>query len=250
MTDPERLLDRPPSELARSLLRAGTEEAPSERSLRRTLSALGAGAAALGAASSAGALGATSAAGGLGAAKLATSATLVTLGKWAGIGAVGGMVVAAAAHGFDPPAKKPSAVPRAPVAVHAAPAPVAAEPLPLTTSEPPPAPPEPEPAPRRLEQAPAAPVDLEAPLAAEVAFVDRGRAAFQRGQSSAALSALAGYEREFSEPRLLPEVLYLRMEALEQRGDHTEASELGRRILRDYSRSPHAARARAIVFRK
>jgi hypothetical protein len=87
---------------------------------------------------------------------------------------------------------------------------------------------------------------LGAPLAAEVTFVDRGRTLFQRGDAAGALAALAAYERTFSAPRLLPEVLYLRMEASLSTGDRTRASDLARRILRDYGKGPHAARARAV----
>src|SRR5688572_23355820 len=106
MTDPERILDRLPNGLAGTLLRAGRDEAPSRRSLQRTLSAVGVGAAALGAAGSAGALSA---------AKVATSVTLVTLAKWAGAGAVGGIMVAAAAHGLDSTREQPASLPPAPV---------------------------------------------------------------------------------------------------------------------------------------
>jgi hypothetical protein len=237
MTDPERILDRPPSELSRTLLRAGTDEAPSDRSLRRTLAAVGVSAAALGTASSAGAFGA---------AKVASSVTVVTLTKWAGMGAVGGIVVAAAAFEFEPPARKPSVTPQLSAVSAPRLAPATVEPPPVP-SDPAPVLPESEPAQRRPAVAPVPAPELEAPLAAEVAFVDRGRAAFQRGQPAAALAALAGYEREFRDPRLLPEVLYLRMEAMNQGGDRARATELGWRILRDYPRSPHAARARAIA---
>jgi hypothetical protein len=239
MTDPERILDRPPSELARALLRAGSDEAPSRRSVQRTLSAVGLGAAALGAASSAGALGA---------AKVATQVTLVTLAKWAGVGAVGGIVVAAAAHGVVRPTPVEPAAPRASaahVAAPPAPAPLPASAAPLAA--PVPVVPEAEPLPRRPAAVPAVLQEAEAPLAQEVAFVDRGRAAFQRGELGAALTLLSGYEREFSDPRLLPEVLYLRMEASNRRGDTRRAVELAERILGNYPRSPHAARARVIA---
>jgi hypothetical protein len=241
MTDPERILDRPPSELAARLLRAGSDEAPSPRSLQRTLSALGVGATALGAAGSAGALAA---------AKTASTLSLVVLSKWAGFGVLGGVVVAAAAHGLNPPARQvapgaPSAVltsataaPHSPVAREA---PRATD-VALAIAEPAPPPATPRSAPPALTEP-----ELEAPLAAEVAFVDRGRAAFQRGELTSALAALAGYEREFPEPRLLPEVLYLRMEASNRRGDRARALSLAERILRDYPRSPQVASARAVL---
>ena len=89
--------------------------------------------------------------------------------------------------------------------------------------------------------------DELAPLAAEVAFVDRGRAAYQRGELAEAERALGTYEREFAAPRLLPEVLYLRMECASGRGDRARAGQLAERILRQHARSPHAARARAVL---
>lgn len=247
MTDPERILDHPPSELARTLLSAGREEAPSRRSLERTLSALGAGAATLGTAGTAGALGA---------AKATSSLTLLALAKWAGIGAAGGVLVAAAAHGLVRPQKPAVTEPRAHVTNVANAANVQNEPSPRVVTPPAPksetAPPAVSAEPVRHRTAPAPPpvVETEAPLAAEVVFVDRGRAAFQRGELGSALGLLASYEREFPEPRLLPEVLYLRMEATARRGDSAQASVLAERIVRDYPRSPHAARARALLGRE
>lgn len=260
MTDPERFLDHPPSELGALLLRAGTEEGPSPRSLQRTLSALGVGVTALGAAGSASALGAaagtagTAAIGSAGAVaaagvKVAGSLGAVVLAKWAGVGVASGIAVALAVHGVT------RAPERAPVAVvTAAPGAVA------------PSAPEVVEAPRvsrgaaveRVETPPVAAVASEAkparaaveeeraPLAAEVAFVDRGRASYQRGDLFDADRALAAYEREFAEPRLLPEVLYLRMEIAVRRGERERAVALAERILRQHARSPHAARARAV----
>jgi hypothetical protein len=193
------------------------------------------------------ALGAASSAGALGAAKAAGSVTLLALTKWAGIGAMGGVVVAAAAHGLSGPEQRAPAPVVSVAAAPARPAPVAALPAPAQKSEmlAPPL----ESVLVRRSVAPSAPgaEELEAPLAAEVAFVDRGRAAFQRGDLGGALAALAANEREFPAPRLLPEVLYLRMEASARGGHHAHAAELARRILRSFPQSPHAARARAVV---
>ncbi len=243
MNEPERLMKGHPSGLSARLLRAGAAEAPSGRSLERTLAALGAAATTLGTAGAAGALGAVSSG------KVA-SLTLLGLAKWAGAGLAGGVAVSMVAHVVEP-----------------APAPSSASPLPRVELV---APPSPEPAPERTSLAaapvtepsasiePPRPVPVEqrpgarasepvgAPLAAEVAFVDRGRAAFQRGEAHAALAALAAYERTYPERRLLPEVLYLRMEALAASGDRVRARELAQRMLRDFSKSPHSARARAL----
>jgi hypothetical protein len=258
MTDPERFLDHPPSELGAALLRAGSEEGPSHRSLQRTLSALGVGVTALGAATSASALGTagTAATAGLGAGaaavgtKFAGSLGVVVLAKWGGVGVVSGIAVALAVHGGT------GAVERAPVAAQSA-APV------VVTNVPPAVVSSPR-APQAIEAEVAAPESFAAvvgeakpsavvaeeevaPLAAEVAFVDRGRAAYQRGDALGAERALSRYEVEFAEPRLLPEVLYLRMEIAAQRGERARAVALAERILRQHARSPHAARARLVL---
>jgi hypothetical protein len=276
MTDPERFVDRPPSELGALLLRAGAEEGPSQKSLQRTLSALGVGVTALGAASGASALGAaasaTGAAGvgaagtavgaaGVGAgtavgaagavgAKWAGSLGAAVLAKWASVGAASGIVVALAVHTAT---DAEHAVPGS--AESAASVPVVAGPsawgtqAPRISSPPEAEPVAPQPSAYVREAKPSRVVaEAEAaPLAAEVAFVDRGRAAYQRGDLPAAERALAGYEREFADPRLLPEVLYLRMEVATQRGEQARAVALAQRILRQHARSPHAARARAVL---
>lgn len=261
MTDPERFLDHPPSELGALLLRAGTEEGPSPRSLQRTLSALGVGVTALGAAGSASALGAaagTAGTAGIGSAgaaaaagvKVAGSLGAVVLAKWAGVGVASGIAVALAVHGVSrseasaPVAAVTSAqVAAAPSAevVVAPPAPRGAAVEAVVT---------PPVAAVASEAKPSRAVVVEeerAPLAAEVAFVDRGRASYQRGDLFGADRALSGYEREFAEPRLLPEVLYLRMEIAARRGERARAVALAERILQQHARSPHVARARAVA---
>jgi hypothetical protein len=84
-------------------------------------------------------------------------------------------------------------------------------------------------------------------LAPEIAFVDRGRSAFQRGEFAATLALLEGYERTFSDARLLPEVLYLRMQALHQSGQAKQAVDLARHLVREFPNSAHAASARAVL---
>ncbi|HWP05739.1 MAG TPA: hypothetical protein VNN72_08360 [Polyangiaceae bacterium] len=255
MNDPERLLHGSPDGLSARLLRAGADEAPAPRSLERTLAALGAASTALGAAGTAGALGASSTAGALGAAgtgKVVATLTLVSLAKWAGVGVASGVLVSVAAH-VVARAPEPNAQPiaaaassaevrSAPPTEHRAPAQVLPSPLPeaSVTAE------------ARTSTPAAAPthaVDERAgaPLAAEVTFVDRGRALFQRGDGAGALAVLADYEQTFPERRLLPEVLYLRMEALSLAGERARASDIARRIVRNYGKGPHAARARAVL---
>jgi hypothetical protein len=93
------------------------------------------------------------------------------------------------------------------------------------------------------------PVAERAPLAPEVALVDRAHAALRRGDAPAALAELASYEQDFSEPRLLPEVLALRMEASDRLGDATAARFWAGRLLGRFPRSAQAARARALLER-
>jgi hypothetical protein len=255
MNDPERLLHGSPDGLSARLLRAGADEAPAPRSLERTLAALGAASTAIGAAGTAGALGTSGAAGALGAAatgKVVTTLTLVSLAKWAGVGLASGVAVSLAAH----VATRAPETQRKPIAV----AIEAAELRPVRPADhsaPPPELPSPPPETSATAGAhtllPATPKDRalderwNAPLAAEVTFVDRGRALFQGGDGRGTLAALVAYEQTFPERRLLPEVLYLRMEALSLAGERAPASEVARRIVRDYGKGPHAARARALL---
>jgi hypothetical protein len=304
MSDPERLLNGSAGALSAQLLRAGHHEAPSRRSLERTLAAVGVATTTLGAAGTAGALGsATSTAGAAGtvaagtvgslgaAGKAATTLTLLSLAKWAGMGVAGGIVVSLAAHGIDARGTATRAVTNvtgtaAGSDVRRAEASVtrwsasggataatsgeatAAAPVPDATTEAPPGPEASsaplgplEPAGRSPATAPKALVSLapfaapaaggddtaSAPLAAEVTFVDRGRALLQRGDALGALATLAGYERAFPERRLLPEVLFLRMEASVAAGDAVSGKAFARLILQTYGKSPHAARARALL---
>jgi len=254
MNDPERLLHGSPGGLSARLLRAGVDETPAPRSLERTLVALGAASTTLGAAGTAVALGASSATGGLGAVsagKAITTLTLVSLAKWAGLGVAGGVAVSLAAQVVErapaaPPVEPPALVGTGNAAAELEPprvVPLPELPGPAPTAslavEPRLAP---LPAPSHGTDAPAG-----APLAAEVTFVDRGRSLFQHGDAKGALAALAPYERTFREQRLLPEVLYLRMEALALAGDKARATEVARRLVRDYGKGPHAARARTFL---
>jgi hypothetical protein len=231
-------------ELALRLIRAGMREKPAPGTLQRTLSGLGLGASALGAASSAGAVGAT---------KSATSLGAFVLTKWAAGGAVAGLVLATATYGVQR-STEPTVSTTSNALLSTTPPPARAVPgLSLPTSREPSVvdgPPQTLPAPARPAPAPG-PTSVEAasqtPLAAEIAFVDRGREAFQRGNTRGALALLDGYEREFPQARLMPEVLYLRMQALRERGETGRAMELATRLLRSFPNNPHASSARAIL---
>jgi hypothetical protein len=86
-------------------------------------------------------------------------------------------------------------------------------------------------------------------LAAEVAYLDRARAALQSGQEERGLSLLRHYERAFPRARLLPEVLYLEIETLERLGRHGEARVPAQRLVDGFPMSPHASRARKLLGR-
>lgn len=253
MTDPERISQRSKG-LAAQLLRASATEQPHDAGMQRTLAALGVGAAvatttsAASAATSGVKVTATAGAG-VGVAKAATATLLV---KWIGIGVLGGVGIAGAAAAISAPSPKPVTAPRivapepraAPVVARSA-APVVA-PVPKMIA--------PEPvsavvsAPRVNVAEPKAPeVDVGAPLAAEVAYVDRARAALSSGQTEQGLRLLNGYEREFPEARLLPEVLFLQLEAYERAGRIADARRSAQRLLSGFPKSPHAKRAQKLL---
>jgi hypothetical protein len=232
----------PDREIELRLIRAGIRETPPSGTLQRTLAGLGLGASAIATASSAGALGAT---------KATASITLFGLAKWAGIGAASGFMLTTATYSAQyaaSTATRPSSnsvtapkasAPPAPATSTAVDGPFREEssyalvhPTPVPSQAATPAPPS---------------VETEAPLAAEIAFVDRGREALQRGDTGAALALLASYERSFPDLRLMPEVLYLRMQVHRKRDEAARARALAERLVRDFPRSPHASSARAIL---
>jgi hypothetical protein len=237
MTDSE----PPDREIELRLLRAGMRETPPSGTLQRTLAGLGLGASAIATASSAGALGAT---------KAAASITALGLAKWASIGAVSGFMLTGATYGaqYATRANRPTSNSVAVPTASALPAPTASiwagEPFREDSSS---AFVPPSPVPLRAPRPAPASADAEAPLAAEIAFVDRGREALQRGDTGAALTLLASYERAFPDLRLMPEVLYLRMQVHRRRGEAARAHALAERLVRDFPRSPHASSARAIL---
>lgn len=263
MTDPERLSQG--GGFVAELLRASADEQPSEAGRSRTLAALGLSGAVL--ATAAGASAATAggalATSGSGAAALSAGAatssasgavSAALLVKWLGIGVVGGVSLAGAAAAVTR-SEPPSSVARSVVAGPAsspAPSSVRAQPVPAVAEArraPEPSPSSSAPLPRPSRTEPAAPAtalddELGVPLSAEVTFVDRGRALLRAGRALEGLSLLEGYEREFSEARLLPEVLFLRLEAYEQLGRTGDARRTAERLLRSFPSGPHAARAR------
>jgi hypothetical protein len=262
MTDPERFSKRGVG-LAGQLLRAGADEQPSDVAVARTLAALGLSGAVLTSTSVASATAGTKLAGALSTAATASGAanavTATLLAKWIGIGVIGGIGLAGAAAVATRPSApvavasvaKPAqpAGPRAIATAAPGPAPVA-PPVAIDDSSAADRSAAPAPAPRTSMNEPAnsAPeLDVGAPLAAEVQYVDRARALLGAGQTALGLSSLERYEREFPEARLLPEVLFLKLEAYERLGRANEARGAAQRLVGGFPKSPHSTRARKLL---
>lgn len=266
MNDKERLADGH-SELVKTMLHAARDDSPSDAALQRTLTALGAGTAILGASASVtgaaavgGASGGGSSAGTVvGASGVAAAATkagglgLLTV-KWVGIGVVGGLLTAGVADritAHDTPTPVAAAAPALPAATSPVAVPLAAH----RTGEAAPPAAVADNAKERIDRTTAVKsetfdkprADSHAPLAAEVAAVDRARDAVAKGDAERALRELDAYERQFGEQRLAPEALYLRMEALMRRGDLKGARASANRLIATDPNGPHTARARAVL---
>ncbi len=262
MNDPERLLHGPAASLATALLRAGADEVPARTAMEKTLLAVGAGAATLAAAGTVGAATAASAASAGAAAAGAAGATAATstLGlaatvKLLAVGAVAGVAVSGAAwgvsHGLSPARDEaPPASHAAPIFAPSAPAaPMRAQATAPSAAPEAPTPTEPEASDPSAKAFPLDETPPPPPLAAEVALVDRAHQSLARGDANGALAALAPYEQRFEEPRLLPEVLALRMEAADKLGDTTAARLWAGRLLGRFPRTAQSARAKALLGR-
>jgi hypothetical protein len=269
MIDPDRI-SRRDAGLAAQLLRAGATELPSDTGVERTLAALGVSGAVLGATTvTSAAVGSAKAAGagtgGLltGAAGTAKVVSATLLVKWVGVGVVGGVGLAgvltvatappapelapSSAHGASPPSLDARPLPSAPAIepTHGSiPAPEAASVAPVAEARAA----RPSTATSTAAPAPASVTQEAASLAAELAFVDRARNLLSSGRAEQGLALLSSYEAQFPESRLLPEVLFLRLETCEQLGRPAEARAAARRLVESSPNGPHAARARRVLF--
>ncbi len=86
-------------------------------------------------------------------------------------------------------------------------------------------------------------------VAEEIAAIDGIRAALRAGDGPAAERQLAAYRARFATGTLVPEADLLALEAVAARGDGAATSAAARAYLARHPRSPHAARARAILAR-
>ncbi|HVU03804.1 MAG TPA: hypothetical protein VHE30_18725 [Polyangiaceae bacterium] len=265
MTDETRLLRGAGTDVERALLESAREDAPSADARAKTLVALGLAVSA-GTALAPAAVHAATGIGG--ASKAGGSVTALLVAKWLGTGAAVGAVTAACIATATTPGLFSEKA--APAAASAAPS-IAARPAPAVVRE------------RREEAEPVAPAATapEAPLAtpearatratetetaerapdpatspggpaasnvvAEVASLDRARAALAAGDARTALARLSEHARRFPGGALEPEAVVLRVRALRETGDVTGATALAKSFLAAHPDSSQAARLRALV---
>jgi len=239
MSDLERMDESWPTDAERALLRAGANEAPPRRALRRTLAAVAASGTVLGAG--------TPAAGAAMAASL-TWKVVALSGLVVGIGVGAMRWHSHATHGTAVPAT-------AEPAPHA----IVGAPLEAVAQAPPSAMREVEPAVDSRTSAPS-PVAIHpakssaspktsaaADLPAEVAALDAARQALAAGNAGDALRRIGLYERDFPGGVLREEATVLRIEALLRRGDRAGARALATRFLAMAPSSTHATRIRSLL---
>ncbi|HSJ99633.1 MAG TPA: hypothetical protein VK932_00275, partial [Kofleriaceae bacterium] len=95
---------------------------------------------------------------------------------------------------------------------------------------------------------PPAPVDARR-LAAEVAVLDRARAALQRGDTAAATAALDAHAREFADGALVAEAEVVRIETLARAGQTDAARRRAHAFLARSPQSPLRKRLRSLLDR-
>src|SRR5262249_55106919 len=94
---------------------------------------------------------------------------------------------------------------------------------------------------------PRAPNSGKADIDGEIAAVEQARSALVRGNSSAALAAIARYSQKYPHGVLAPEAMVIRIEGLQMAGDKERAKSLGEVFLRVHPKSPHAQRVRSLI---
>lgn len=224
-------------ELRARLLASGRSEKPSDKLMRRTMAAIGAGAAAgLGTAGSAG----------------ATTSLLARafFWKWMGLGVIGGALTIGAWRVATPAPHTPTAALSAPSQITSArqadPSPsaaVASAPVPSSSAAARAA------ATSAPVQTPSAPASApRSPgLVDEIAQLDEARRAMAAGDSSAALRALDRHAREFPASQLDHEAAVLRVESMMAAGQCDAARAQAGSFLRANPRSPVAPRMTTLM---
>ena len=224
MMDPERLKTSGATKLERQLLLAAGDELPSPELTARMRQAIGITAVGAGAAGGS-ALAATTKTGGL---------------AWISAGLVTAAIVGGAA-GIWSAYRPAAATHEAPAASAqcAAPLPASAEivaPMPAMTRHE-----------RRRAHAPLVAEAGRGDLRAEIALVDEARTAVRERSPRRALALLRRYAVAYPEGTFGPEAEALKVEALDQSGEHRLASSLARTFVSEHPDSPLAERvARSI----
>lgn len=266
MKEPRRLVHEHPSALARSLLKAAITEEPRTSLLSSTLMlTIGTTGVALAQTS------ATAAAASLPPSSLATAtatsassigiksaAWLAATAKWVGIAGVGGVLTVtgvrtlkvtrtsptSAAQLARPPTSAAAKLREALAPVSSATQPIRPSPEPDDTV--------PASSATRLSKsiAPASSPTgsaLALQLSEEARVIDEARAAVARGDGPLALRILENHRKKFERPRLRPEALYLRMQALRVSGNTEAAMSVAEQLLYAYPSGPQSAAARALL---
>jgi hypothetical protein len=261
-------MDEGATDLEREVLRSWDAVRPSAEARRNTLALAGFGAVAA-AASAAGAGSAATAI-----APKATALALSAMTKAILLGALAGAATFAALDwggALSPPQRMSSGAASMPIAASSASARVSLpsvssspteprghspiEPDPSAAPAPPRAPAAKEPPDEPSSSAPdpsieAAPVgkpSSSADLGAQVALLDRARAALSSGDATSALGLLDRYDAEYPSGILSQEAVVLRVDALLRMGRREAGKRLGESFLAAHPKSPHGERIRQLL---
>jgi len=239
MSDLKRWVDDSPPDALVGLIRSARGERAPSRVLSRTLIALGTTSTASVVAAASGGVATVS--------KVAPSLALVVI-KWGGAGLLGGSLVAGAMAVVSRAGS--SGVEPVPAASVAQPASRATNPSPDLPRGGFAEAPGPELVPEPPAKASAVPMDKRVEATAietETALIGAAHARLRAGDGTSALELLKSYEEHFEPPHFEPEVLFLRMQALLQRGEQDEARRVAGVIVKRYPTSPGVSRAEALL---
>jgi hypothetical protein len=95
--------------------------------------------------------------------------------------------------------------------------------------------------------APSASASRGASLSAQIALLDRARAASENGRHLEALQLLDVYERRFAREVMEQEALLLKVEVLLKQGERAAAESTARRLLDAYPKSSHVRRLKSLL---
>lgn len=233
MNDPKRLLEEVPTELERSLLKAVAAEEPSPEHRMRVREAMGL------APGPAPALAASPASSGMG--KIAIVGVVAA-------GAVAALLLLGRTRAVAPAVTNPSPPevvvapppPEAPVAPPAVVAPAAVEPAAVESPDPATA--------AHAARHSASPLPVaSSDVREQIRLIDEARAAVVGHDATSALRSLDQYRAKFPGGALDQEATVLRIEALDQKGDHAQAASMARSFLARNPASAHAKRLERIA---